>query len=402
MSARVLTGLDALEASGFSALRGRRLGVLCNQASITGDGRHILDVLLPASSRKEFEIVAVFGPQHGIWGHTQDNMIEWEGYRDPRTGLLFRSLYGEVRKPRREWLEGIDLFVADIPDVGARYYTFGWTLVLCLEAAAECGIECLVLDRPNPIGGVLVQGGVLDPDFKSFVGLRSVPARHGMTIGEVATLGCGLGGPNVEVVRCENWDGAAFADETGLLWAMPSPNMPSVETAVVYPGMCLLEGTNLSEGRGTTRPFEVFGAPFLDGWELCDSLNASGLEGVFFRPIQFQPTFQKHVGQVCSGAFLHVLDRTSFDPVLTACAVLAATIRRHADSFSWLEPPYEYEFVKKPFDILAGNAWLRPAIEAGEPIARIAERFADERAKFAGRRQECLLYARAAGADQGR
>lgn len=381
-----LSGLDILLAQNCALLKGKRIGYVCNQASITRNGVLGLDALIARQTVDGFEIGAVFGPQHGIWGHTQDNMIEWEGYRDPRTGLPFFSLYGEHREPTDAMLAGLDLLVIDIVDIGARYYTFIWTMTLCMKACARLGVPVLVLDRPNPIGGTQVEGTVLDPEYASFVGLYPLPMRHGLTAGEIARhiqatqhRSCMLC-----VLDVQSWDRTSYHDETGLLWAMPSPNMPTVDTAVVYPGQCLLEGTKLSEGRGTTRPFETFGAPFIDGWRLADSLNAIKLSGVWFRPVQFLPTFQKYKGEVCQGCFIHVTDRQTFLPVLTTMAILQETIRLWPNDFLWQDPPYEYEANKLPIDILAGNGWLRPAIENLTPLQEIQERMEAECRGFVG------------------
>lgn len=349
----VRTGLDILVREEFSRLRGLRIGVLCNQASVDANLDHILDLLLPFDRQGFLKVRAVFGPQHGLFGHTQDNMVEWEGSVDPRTGWRIFSLYGEHRKPTPEMLEGIDLFVVDLQDVGARYYTFMWTLDLCIQACAQSGIPVLVLDRPNPISGAQVEGTVLDPEYASFVGLRPLPMRHGMTIGELA-----LSFGEAEVVTMEGWSREMYFSDTGLPWAMPSPNMPTPDTAIVYPGGCLVEGTNLSEGRGTTRPFEIVGAPFLDAHRFSETLNSERLPGVKFRPIEFQPTFQKHAGQLCGGCFIHVLDRQAFRPVLTFLALLRAAMLHGGERFRWKEPPYEYEYVRRPIDILMGNGWL--------------------------------------------
>ncbi|MBX3120136.1 MAG: DUF1343 domain-containing protein [Fimbriimonadaceae bacterium] len=383
----VLTGLDRLLSQSCAPLKGKRIGYVCNQASITRGGVLGLDALIARQDKDGFEIGAVFGPQHGIWGHTQDNMIEWEGYRDPRTGLPFYSLYGEHREPTDAMLSGLDLLVIDIVDIGVRYYTFIWTMTLCMKACERLGIPVLILDRPNPIGGTQVEGTVLDPAYASFVGLHPLPMRHGMTAGEISQHmqrnhhpGCDL-----SVLEVQGWDRAQYHDETGLLWAMPSPNMPTVDTAVVYPGQCLLEGTKLSEGRGTTRPFESFGAPFIDGWKLADSLNAIQLPGVFFRPVQFMPTFQKFKGEVCQGCFIHVTDRRDFRPVLSTVAILQEVVRHWPDEFRWQDPPYEYETVRLPFDILAGNGWLRPAIEGLTRLGEIGERMDGECRGFVGK-----------------
>lgn len=365
------TGLDRLIAAGFGPWRGRRTGVLCNQASIAADYRHILEHLLPLHQSGFLEIGAVFGPQHGLFGHTQDNMIEWEGRVDKRTGLQIYSLYGEHRKPSSEMLEGLDCFAVDLQDVGSRYYTFIWTMALCLEACFEAGIPVVVLDRPNPIGGIQVEGPVLDASFSSFVGLYPLPIRHGLTIGEIASWLSDhhLGGKgDLSVEEMEGWARQMYFEATNLPWVQPSPNMPTVDTAVVYPGGCLLEGTNLSEGRGTTRPFEQFGSPFVEGFALAEALNAANLPGCLFRPIEFQPTSNKWAGELCGGVFVHVLDRSTFRPFLTYCWALREIRRLFGASLRWKNGPYEYEFEKRPIDVIAGNGWLANAIDDLEAL----------------------------------
>ena len=413
----IATGLDQLVASDFAKLRGKRIGVVCNQATIDMNADHILDLLLPLHRSGFLTIAAVFGPEHGLYGHTQDNMIEWEGLADPRTGLVIHSLYGNHRKPTPEMLAGVELLVADIPDIGSRYYTFVWTICHCMEACSELGIPMLLLDRPNPIGGSQVEGPVLDMAYSSFVGLYSVPTRHGLTAGEVLRYVNARylsGKAELEIAEVQGWHRDQYFDTLDYPWAMPSPNMPTVETAVVYPGGCLLEATNLSEGRGTTRPFETFGAPFLDGWKLAEDLNGLGLEGVKFRPIQFEPTFNKHAKKLCEGCFVHVTDRLTFRPVLTYIAILQACIRQtglvdsskverpsmfeaasaetQLSGFSWKQPPYEYVHDRMPIDILAGNDWLRSVIESQTSLAEIAGRMEREVQDFGGFREQARLY----------
>ena len=375
----MLTGLDRCVADGFASLTGKVVGLVCHQASVASDCVHILDHLLPHHRSGKLRIQAVFGPQHGIWGHTQDNMVEWEGYDDPRTGLRFYSLYGEHRKPTVAMLEGIDVLVFDVQDVGARYYTFIWTLALCLEACREAGVPVLVLDRPNPIDGVTVEGPGADPAFASFVGLYPLPVRHGMTVGEVGRylVEKHLPGAQIDVVETVGWDRRDRFAATGLPWALPSPNMPTPDTALVYPGQCLLEGTRLSEGRGTTRPFEMFGAPFIEGWRLAEELGRCGLRGAVFRPIQYQPTFQKHAGQVCQGCFIHVTDPEAFRPVRTSVAILHTIARLWPEDFKWLDPPYEYEHRLMPIDILWGGSLLRESIDAGQSLGALFEQIND-------------------------
>ncbi len=354
----VVTGLDQLAQTDFATRSGPPFGVLVNQASITRDCRHVLEVL------KSPRLAAIFGPQHGLFGHTQDNMIEWEG-----EGRVY-SLYGAHREPTDEMLAGLELMVVDLPDIGSRYYTFAWTMALMMKACERKGIPVLVLDRPNPIDGVTVEGPILDPTYASFVGLHPLPIRHAMTLGELARHFRDLYYPSVTltVVDVQGWDRKDRFRQTGLPWAMPSPNMPTPETALVYPGGCLLEGTQLSEGRGTTRPFEIFGAPYLSRVELERELNALRLPGVVFRGIEFQPTFHKFSGEVCSGCFVHVADEDAFRPVQTYADIIWTCARLSAGKFEWRQPPYEYEYEKMPMDLLWGSPALRTAVDRGERL----------------------------------
>jgi uncharacterized protein YbbC (DUF1343 family) len=314
-----------------------------------------------------FDLRALFGPQHGARGEKQDNMIESEPYLDPSSGLPVHSLYGEVRKPTPEMLAGLDVLLFDLQDVGVRVYTFVWTMALAMEACAEAGVRFVVLDRPNPIGGVALEGPVLREGFESFVGLHPVPLRHGLTCGELARwlndargIGCDL-----EVVSCEGWRRRMQWEDTGLPWVLPSPNLPTPDSCRVYPGMVLLEGTNLSEGRGTTRPFELFGAPFVDPEGLVERLEGVLDPGVRIRPCHFEPTFQKHAGSVCGGGQIHVLDPEAFRPVRTAVAILSAIRALSGEELEWREPPYEYELEKPPIDILWGHDGLRRGVDTG-------------------------------------
>ncbi|HSQ41839.1 MAG TPA: DUF1343 domain-containing protein [Fibrobacteraceae bacterium] len=340
-------------------LRGARIGAVLHPASVGKNLHHSLDFLQESSSSL-FRLSALFGPQHGIKGHTQDNMIEWEGYRDPQLGIPVYSLYGEHREPTPAMLEGLDALLVDLQDVGARYYTFIWTLYLCMRACEKQGIGVVVVDRPNPIGD-RVEGPVLELDHTSFVGLHSIPVRHGKTIGQLARQFQAECFPRVhlDVLEMQGWTPDLYFDQTGLPWVMPSPNMPTLETAIVYPGMCLFEATNVSEGRGTTRPFEFFGAPFIDADELCAEMNGMKLPGAFFRPHWFQPTFHKWVGQLCGGAQIHVTDRNIYLPFETAVCLLRFLFHRYPGEFQWKAPPYEYEYQKLPIDILLGNSWYR-------------------------------------------
>ena len=387
----VLTGTDLVDRLWSRDLRGARVGLVAHPASINSRMQHAGGIF---HSSKKFRLTALFGPQHGILGQTQDNMVEWEGFRDPASGLPVYSLYGNTRKPRAEMLEDVDALVIDLQDVGSRYYTFIWTLELCMQACHEAGKSVIVLDRPNPIGGHLIEGPVLKPEFASFVGLRPLPVRHGMTIGEMGTYLRDTFYPGLDfrVITMQKWKRKMWFDQTGLPWVMPSPNMPTLDTALVYPGMCLLEGTNISEGRGTTRPFEMFGAPFIHPETLVNVLKEFKLPGVVFRPLSFEPTFQKHAGTLCGGAQIHVTDREKFKPFKTGVAVLKAIHNTYPRDFAWKQPPYEYEDVKLPIDILAGTNRLRKEIEAWKNLDEMEKWWKEEAKGFEKIRRKYLLY----------
>jgi uncharacterized protein YbbC (DUF1343 family) len=388
----VKTGLDLFEKKWPRALRGAKAGLLVHPASIDRGLRHASNLLM--KSRK-VELRALFGPQHGIHGQTQDNMVEWEGFRDPRSGLPVYSLYGRHRKPSPRMLKDIDILVIDLQDVGARYYTFIWTMELCLEACSEAGKPVVVLDRPNPVGGQVMEGPVQEYGFLSFVGLKPLPVRHAMTSGEIALYLAGEFHPGAElhVITMEGWKRDMWFDHTGLPWVLPSPNMPTLETATVYPGMCLIEGTNISEGRGTTRPFEIFGAPFIDPERLVKRLSGFRLPGVRFRPLFFEPTFQKHRGMICGGAQIHITDRDAFRPFKTGVAVLKAIHDLYPGEFRWNLPPYEYEYEKMPVDVLAGTDRLRHDLQHGRGLKEMEQWWRRQcRAFDRNTRSKYLLY----------
>lgn len=378
----VKTGLDRMGRCWPRRLRGLRLGLVAHPASVD---RGLGHAVRKFSESGAFRLAALFGPQHGFLGHTQDNMVEWQGYRDVRSGLPVFSLYGRTRKPTSRMLDGLDVLAIDLQDVGARYYTFIWTMDLAMEAADAAGLPVVVLDRPNPLGGVLTEGPVLKPEWASFVGRRPIPVRHGMTIGEISLYLRNefMPGLDLTIIPMKGWKRSFLFSDTGLPWVMPSPNMPTPDTALVYPGMCLLEGTNLSEGRGTTRPFELFGAPFIDSGKLVSRLRDFRLPGVVFRPASFQPAFQKHAGKLCGGAQIHMLSKERFRPFRTAVAILKAVRELYPKEFRWNNPPYEYENEKLPIDILAGSDSLRRDIEAGRPLGEMASAWAREASSFA-------------------
>ncbi len=382
-------GSEILLAS--SRLKGLRIGVLANPASVDHEFRHIADLL---AASPDFKLTAIFGPQHGYRSDLQDNMIETAHVKDPKRGVPVFSLYSETREPTPEMLDLIDVLVIDNQDVGARIYTVIYTMANCLRAASRAGIPVIVCDRPNPIGGVAVEGPMLKPGYESFVGQFPIPMRHGMTVAELARLfnaTHGIGA-TLETVPMQGWSREMYFDETGLPWVMPSPNMPTLDTAIVYPGTVLFEGTMLSEGRGTARPFELIGAPWLDGEQLAGRMNAVGLDGVHFRPAIFEPTFQKHARETCGGCQIHVTARQSFVSVKAGVSLLRECYGLAPKQFKWRDPPYEYERDKMPIDILAGSPQLREQIEQQMPLAEIVESWRKGEAAFLEQRGPYLLY----------
>ena len=385
----MLLGSERLLAS--SRLKGLRVGVLANPASIDRNFNHIVDRLAASS---DWTLAAIFGPQHGFRSDLQDNMIETPHTNDPRRNVPIFSLYSETREPTQEMLSLIDALVIDIQDVGARIYTFIYTMAHCLRAAARAGIPVIVCDRPNPIGGVAIEGPTLEPGYESFVGLYRMPMRHGMTVGELARLfneHHGIGA-ELEVATMQGWSRDMYWDETGIPWVIPSPNMPTLDTAIVYPGTVLFEGTMLSEGRGTTRPFELLGAPWIDAEGFATRMNAVGLDGVHFRPAIFEPTFQKHARATCGGCQIHVTSRHDFAPVKVGASLLREFHRTAPKQFRWRDPPYEYEHDKMPIDILAGSPELREQIEQQAPLADIVASWRAGESEFAELRKPYLLY----------
>ena len=353
---RVELPLDHLDELWPEKLRGARIGALLHPASVSSTLEHASQVLARHNNNL-FRLAAFFGPQHGFLGQTQDNMVEWKSYEHPRLRIPVYSLYAEHREPAPEMLDGMDVLLVDLQDIGARYYTFIWTMYLCMRACEKSGIAVVVLDRPNPINGVTTEEPVLHTDYKSFVGLHPIRVRHGRTIGELAQQFRDEAFPKcrLTVLPMKNWKREMWFDQTGLPWVMPSPNMPTLDTATVYPGMCLLEGTNISEGRGTTRPFEIFGAPFIEAEKFCSGLNALKLPGVFFRENYFQPTFQKFAGELCGGAQIYVLDRDEFRPFLAGVEIIKHIRKTYPEQFQWKKPPYEYEWKRLPIEVLIGG-----------------------------------------------
>ncbi len=389
----VRTGLDVLRAQSFAPLRGLRVGLVTHPAAVAADLTHAQDLF---ATTEGVRLVALFGPEHGFFGEAQD-LIGVTNGSEGSSGLRVFSLYGksyESLKPTADQLRGIDALVVDLQDVGSRYYTFVSTMFFCLEAASENKLLAVVLDRPNPIGGVGVEGPILQERFASYVGLEPVCTRHGMTMGELALWyrkRHQLPG-ELQVIACEGLRRDMYFEETGLPWVLPSPNMPTVDTAVVYPGQCLIEGTNLSEGRGTTRPFELCGAPWIDSRALVSRLQDEKLPGVAFRLATFRPTFQKHAGQNCGGLQLHVTDREAFQPVRTSLHLLAALRDLSGHRFDWRRETYEFVSDRLAIDLLFGSDRERLALEPGKSAAEIARAWEPEEAAFRQQRQEFLIY----------
>ena len=388
--ATVQLGIDTLLATKPSWLRKARVGLLANQASVDGTIRHSRDRLLQAGVR----LAALFAPQHGYFGELQANMIESDDAADAELGIPIFSLYGKTRRPTPEMLAHVDVLVIDLQDVGTRVYTFGTTLALCLEAARVAGTRVAVLDRPNPIGGDRIEGNVLDLNRRSFVGHFPIPMRHGLTLAEMARLyndAFGIGA-TVEVWPLKGWSRSMLYGETGLHWVPPSPNLPKPDSTLVYPGQVILEGTNLSEGRGTTTPFELWGAPFLKVKRIVQHLAGVGSEGFALRPAHFQPTFDKWAGRGCIGFQIHLTDLDRYRPYATSLTLVQAVIATHREDFSWTAPPYEYEFRHLPIEIILGNADLHQHLERGVPVADLERSWEPEIEEYRKLRAPYLLY----------
>ncbi|MDR1920469.1 MAG: DUF1343 domain-containing protein [Candidatus Adiutrix sp.] len=386
---RTVSGLEKFLKKDGAPYRKARLGLLANQASVGPEYTHgleLLDEAMPGA------VTALFGPQHGWAGEKQDNMVESNHGLDRRGRPIF-SLYGETRRPDRAMLAQIDVLLIDLADVGARVYTFAQTMSYCLEEAAGSGVEVVILDRPNPIGGAEVEGNILAADCRSFVGLHPVPMRHGLTMAEMALyVNKRLKRPAaLNCITCDNWRRGRYFPQTGLPWVLPSPNMPTCDCAWVYPGQVLWEATNVSEGRGTTRPFNLVGAPFIDAEALLRGLKKIDLPGVRFRKAHFQPTFHKWVGAVCRGLELFPLD-SSFKPYLTSLAILGEIVRLWPDQFQLKAPPYEYEFERRPIDLILGERTLFDRLAGGEDVAALEESWQPGLRDFLDQRAECLLY----------
>ncbi len=387
----VKLGLEKILNEQNNLLRNLRIGLICNQSSVNHQFQHAADLFF---ENDNLNLVSLFGPQHGIRGDVQDNMVETSHAIDRLTKLPIYSLYSETRQPTEEMLLSMDALVFDLQDVGCRVYTFIYTMANAMRACAKFGKKIFVLDRPNPIGGLLAEGNFLEKGHESFVGQFPLPMRHGLTVGELAKLfntefhiNCDL-----EVITMNNWERQDFYDETDAPWVMPSPNMPTVDTTVVFPSTVYFEGTKVSEGRGTTRPFEIVGAPYIDSNEYADELSALELPGVIFRPINFLPTFQKYSNQSCGGVFLHITERNLFEPVITGLAMVKVMYELYPEDFEWKDTPYEYEFDRNPFDVIAGTTKIREMIEEGKSIAEIKLSWKNDVEDFNELRKKYFLY----------
>ncbi len=399
----VRSGLDLWLKRGFPEIKGQRIGVVCNHAAVDSDLIHLVDRLLQAGVKVE----RIFAPEHGFRGTLQD-MAGVASSVDPQTNIPLVSLYGSTKEslaPKPEQLSGLDAVVCDLPDIGTRYYTFAQTIGLLMEVAAPLKLPILVLDRPNPLDGVTIEGAPLVRTCRSFCGYAPVPNRHGLSLGELCQImNKGFGrtedekippfGADLKVITCGSWNRAQYFDQTGLPWVLPSPNMPTLDTALVYPGMCLFEATSLSEGRGTTRPFEFVGAPFIDGdrWSEATMKTGLSLKGAKLRPINFIPKFHKWSDQNCGGVQLHVTDRKTFKPMRWALALIAAAKKLYPEKFAWRGGSYEFEEKIPAIDLLYGNDNFRKAVEAGSDLGTIESEMSGFEARYAADRKPFLLY----------
>jgi uncharacterized protein YbbC (DUF1343 family) len=384
-------GLEQLIQSSPAFLKDRRIGLLCNPASVDPNLYHSRVRLKALIGRR---LTCLFSPQHGLFAEKQDNMIESGHRRDPLLDVPVFSLYSQTRIPTREMFDSIDVLLVDLQDVGTRVYTFIYTMSHCMEAARQYNKKVVILDRPNPIGGIRVEGNCLDSQFNSFVGRYPIPMRHGMTIGELARMfndaygiGCDL-----QVVPMKGWRRFMLFEETGLPWVAPSPNLPTPASALVYPGQVIWEGTNVSEGRGTTQPFELFGAPFIDPYRILDAIETEKIVGAILRPVEFEPTAGKWQGETCRGFQIHVREPNDFQPCRTSLTLLQAVLRCHSDLFQWKPPPYEYEYERMPIDLILGDRRIRKQLTEMTPIAELEASWQKELRAFEEMRQDFLLY----------
>lgn len=386
---KVLTGIEVLKEKGINILKGKRLGLLCNSASLDSSLTHskfVLNSLFPNSLK------ILFSPQHGISLTEQDNMIEsTDGYDEDLKIPVF-SLYSKTRSPTPEMLDLIDTLIVDLQDVGCRVYTFSSTVLSCLRECAKVGKEVVILDRPNPMGGAIVEGNVLEDKMRSFVGPFPLPMRHGLTMAEMALMFNQVMNIDCElrIIKMKGWNRNMLWEDTGLYWVMPSPNMPTVRTAMVYPGQVLWEGTNISEGRGTCRPFEIFGSPYLNTKIIRKELPP--LKGCVLQEIHFRPKFNKWANELCRGFFIHITDPKHFRPFMMTLTLIHTIIRLFKEDFCWRDPPYEYEYNQLPIDIIIGSNKLRKDIERGKDLTLIKAEIDSQLDQYLEFRKRYLLY----------
>jgi uncharacterized protein YbbC (DUF1343 family) len=383
---RVLTGLDRILDEVHHLIAGRRVGLVTNASAVTSEVVPAADALLASC-----DLTMLLSPEHGLASHEADG-AHVASTVDPHTQLPVYSLYGETKKPGADVLQDLDVLVFDIQDVGARFYTYVWTMSYVMEAAAEFGVPLIVLDRPNPIAGHVLEGPAIESGYESFVGRYLLPVRHGMTVGELARLFNAERnlGADLHVVQMEGWQRSMWFDQTGLPWVPPSPAMPKLETATVYPGLCLLEGTNVSEGRGTATPFESVGAPWIDAYPLASALNDLALPGVRFRPVYFVPSSNKYVGQTCQGVYVHVTDRQAFRPLSVGLHVIHTIRHGWHREFAWLETSWEGR--PPHFDLLIGNGWVRRWIDQGQSVDSMVAQWQGTLEQFDVQRERYVLY----------
>jgi uncharacterized protein YbbC (DUF1343 family) len=384
-------GVENLLIEQKTLLNGLRIGLICNQASVDHQFRHAADLFFEDAG---LDLTTLFGPQHGIRGDVQDNMVETGHTTDKVTGLPIYSLYSETRIPTEEMMANIDAMVFDLQDVGCRIYTFVYTMANCMIACAKYGKKMFVCDRPNPITGKYVEGNILEAGHESFVGQYTIAARHGMTAGELAQMFNDDYGIHCDltVIKMENWAREDWYDDTDAPWVLPSPNMPTVDTAVVFPATVVFEGTKVSEGRGTTKPFELAGAPYIIAHDYARAMNELDLPGIIFRAAEFLPTFQKHAETGCGGVQLHVTDREAFAPVRAGLAMVKMIRDMYGDKLEWKDPPYEYVYDRNPFDVICGTDKIRKVIDAGGPMSDIDAILEDGYDGFLRMREKHLLY----------
>lgn len=387
----VTLGLEQLIDAPPAQMDGKRLGLLCNAASVDGQ---LIHSRMRLHERFGERLTALFSPQHGLFAEKQDNMIESDHRQDPELDIPVYSLYSRSRNPSRDMFDGIDVLLIDLQDVGTRVYTFIYTMSYCLEAAARYRKQVIVLDRPNPVGGIKIEGNCLRPQWRSFVGRYPLPMRHGLTIAELALLfnrefeiHCDL-----DVVPMQGWKRSMRFPDTRLHWVAPSPNLPTPASALVYPGQVIWEGTNVSEGRGTTQPFEIIGAPFIDPARVHSALNPADIAGTILRQVEFEPIAHKWKGRICRGFQLHVTDAEAYAPYRTSLALLQAVGRCHGDRFEWKSPPYEYEYERMPIDLILGDDTIRHALMAMTPLAQLEKVWSEDLTAFEALRRKYFIY----------